>query len=133
MVQYKQAYHRFQYQRHDSNVGIRSSSSDVKKIFASKGPNGDPIATPSHWIQKLLLQVKCNCLVQRYNNSFKTLLGMFVWIFFSSYTFFKIKHIVLSRGTLVNRFFTSKEIILYTAEIVSFLSLLVRSSVFKML
>ena len=52
---------------------------------------------------------KCNCLVQRYSSSFKTLLGMFVWIFFSLYTFFKTKPIVLSRGTLVNRFFTSKK------------------------
>ena len=95
-------YH-FQFERHDFTVGIRSSSSDNMKIFASEGPTGEPIATPAHGVYILLLKVKCNCLVQRYINPFKTVLGMFVCIFFSSYTFFKIQCIVLSRGTLVNR------------------------------
>ena len=47
--------------------------------------------------------------------------------------FFKIKSIVLSSGTLVNRLFTSKEIILYPVRIVSSLSLLIMSFIFKML
>ena len=108
--------YRFQLQRYNFSAGIRSSSSDVMKIFASKGPNGEPIATPSYCIQILLLKVRYNYLVQRYSNFFKTVLGMFVSNFFSSYTFF-----------------TSKEIIFYPAGIVSSLSLLIKSSVFKML
>ena len=58
---------------------------------------------------------------------------MFVWIIFSSCTFFEIKSIVLSRGTLLNRLFTSKEIILYPAGIVFSLSLLIKYSVLEML
>ena len=38
---------------------------------------------------------------------------MFVWIFFSSYTFFKIKSLVLSGGASENRLYMSKEIILF--------------------
>ena len=48
----------FQLQSHDFSVGIRSSSSDVMKMFASKGPNGESIASPSHCILILLLKVK---------------------------------------------------------------------------
>ena len=42
-------YH-FQFERHDFTVGIRSSSSDNMKIFASEGPTGEPIATPAHGV-----------------------------------------------------------------------------------
>ena len=48
----------FQLQSHDFSVGIRSSSSNVMKIFASKGPNEESIASPSHCILILLLKVK---------------------------------------------------------------------------
>ena len=58
---------------------------------------------------------------------------MFVWIIFSSCTFFERKSIVLSRGALLNRLFTSKEIILYPAGIVFSLSLLIKYSLLEML
>ena len=50
MVEHENVYHRHIVsscmQRHDFNVGIRSSSRDVKKIFDRKVPNGQSIATP---------------------------------------------------------------------------------------
>ena len=58
---------------------------------------------------------------------------MFVWIHFSLYTCFKIKSIVLSRDTLANRLFTSKEIILCPPQTFCSLDCFIRSSVFKML
>ena len=58
---------------------------------------------------------------------------MFVWIIFSSCTFFERKSIVLSRGALLNRLFASKEIILYPAGIVFSLSLLIKYSLLEML
>ena len=52
------------------------------KIFANEVLNGEPIATP------VLLNMKYSCLVWKYNNHFKTVLGITATIFFSSCTLF---------------------------------------------
>ena len=72
-------------------------------MLANKGPNGDPIATPSIRIYISVLNLKQRCFVQSNSSSLGIGSGIEVLIFFSTYTFCKIVSSVSSTSTLVNK------------------------------
>ena len=64
------------------NFGKTSSSNHVKEMFASNGPSGEPIATPSFWIEIFSLNLRSTSFVHRYKISPGMFWGIDILIFF---------------------------------------------------